>query len=164
MKRRIMAMFPEEFRDNPVHFQALGLAFVYVTMALLQLFTFESFVEVTLNYGLPGGRVTAVAIAFLIPITEVMALPYLLSMRLPRRIYIISRASVLATATLWFLIALWTNTSGNNDGSLGIFGATLDTPNQWWSVVFIGFVVWAAWLIYSAKPIRHRVTSARKAS
>lgn len=152
-------MFPKEFRDNPLHFQALGLALVYVTMVLLQLFTFEDFVEVTLGYGLPGGRVMAVCIAFLIPITEVMALPYLLSMRLPTRAYMISRTNVVIVALLWLFIALWTNISGNNGDNLGIFGATLYTPNQWWSVLFVGLVAWAAWLMHSVKPIRHHSTT-----
>jgi len=132
-------MFPPEFRKNPVHFQGLGLAFVYVTLAILQLFTFESFVEVTLGFGFPGGRVVAIIIALLLPIAEILALPYLISMKVP----------------------LWTNISGNNGDNLGIFGATLYTANQWWSVGFVALVSWAAWLIYVAQPSRrvHHTTA-----
>lgn len=156
MKRHITALFPPEFHKNPAHFQALGLAFVYVTMAILQLFTFESFVDVTAAFGLPGGRVSAIVVAFLLPITEITALPYLLSMKLHPGVYKVSRVSVLIVAALWFLIALWTNATGNNTDNLGIFGATLYTVNQWWSVVFVGLLAWAAWLMYSARVSRSK--------
>ena len=161
MKSRILHMFPPEFRKNPVHFQGLGLAFVYVTLAILQLFTFESFVEVTLGFGFPGGRVVAIIIALLLPIAEILALPYLISMKVPHRVYQISRVSVLVAAGLWLVIALWTNISGNNGDNLGIFGATLYTANQWWSVGFVALVSWAAWLIYVAQPSRrvHHTTA-----
>lgn len=149
-------MFPIEFRNNPVHFQALGLAFVYVTLAILQLFTFESFVDVTLGFGFPGGRVVAIIIALLLPITEILALPYLISMKMPRSIYRASRVSVLIAAGLWLIVAIWTNVSGNNGDNLGIFGATLYTPNQWWSLGFVGLITWGAWLIYAAQPKRSR--------
>lgn len=158
MKHRILALFPASFQENPVHFQALGLGFVYVTMAILQLFTYETFHEVTLSFGFPGGNATAIVLAVLIPLAEIMALPYLLSMKLPPKVYAVSRASVLVAAGLWVLVACWTNITGNNQDSLGIFGSTLYTPNQWWSVIFVGLIAWAAWLIYSAKPRRaHRL-------
>lgn len=154
MKRRIMAMFPPEFHTNLIHFHALGLAFVYTCMALLQLFTFEDFASVTTNFGLPGGMITAMIIAVALPTTEIAALPYLLSMKPPRHMYQVSRHFVLIAAGLWVIIALWTNLTGNNAGSLGLFGATLETPNAWWSVIFVGLLAWAAWLMYQAKPIR----------
>lgn len=156
MKRRIMAIFPPEFHKNPAHFQALGLAFVYMTMAILQLFTFEKFVDVTASFRFPGTQVTAVIIAFLLPIAEIATLPYLLSMKLHPVVYKISRMSVLGVAALWLCVALWTNLTGNNTGNLGIFGATLYTVNQWWSVLFVGFLAWAAWLMYIADVKRSR--------
>lgn len=159
MKHRMMAIFPPEFRKDPVHFRALGLAFVYVTMAILQLFTFEDFAEVTSGFGLPGGQATAIVIALLLPVAEITALPYLLSMRLPRIVHRISRLSVLVAAGLWVAIALWTNLSGNTHTNLGIFGATLYTPNQWWSVIFVGLLAWAAWLVYASNVSRTRQAS-----
>jgi hypothetical protein len=150
MKRRILALFPPEFHNNPAHFRGLGLAFVYLALAILQLFTFESFISVTEGYGFPGGHPIAVIVALLLPAVAIVALPYLLSMKLSDYMYNVSRTSVLVTAGIWVVIAVWTNVSGNNSGNLGLFGATLETPNQWWSVIFIGFLAWAAWLMYSA--------------
>lgn len=161
MKRHIMAIFPPEFHKNPAHFQALGLAFVYVTMTILQLFTFENFVDVTTAFGLPGGKVSAGIVAFLLPITQIAALPYLLSMKLHPVIYRISRVCVLVAAALWLFIALWTNLTGNTSDNLGIFGATLPTANQWWSVCFVGMLTWAAWLMYGARVRRTRSAVAR---
>lgn len=155
MKRRFIALFPSEFRHNPAHFQALGLACVYIIMAVLQLFTFERFTDVTAGYGFPGGRAVAIVIALLLPISTIAALPYLLSMKLSKRVCRVSRMSVLVAAGLWVVIGLWTNLSGNTVGSLGVFGATLDTPNEWWSLVFIAFLAWASWLIYAARVSRH---------
>ena len=156
MKQRVMAIFPPEFYTDLIHFHALAFAFVYVTMAILQLFTFEDFSSVTAGFGLPGGVVTAVLIALALPITEIASLPYLLSMRPPRHLYHVSRYFVLAAAALWVVIALWTNLTGNNTTSLGLFGATLYTPNQWWSLVYVVLLAWGAWLMFEAKPIRRK--------
>jgi len=156
MKQRVMAIFPPEFHTDLIHFHALAFGLVYVTLAILQLFTFEDFSGVTAEFGLPGGALTAALVALAIPITEIAALPYLLSMRPPRHLYQVSRYFVLIAAALWVAIALWTNLTGNNTTSLGLFGATLDTPNQWWSVVFVILLAWGAWFMFEAKPIRRK--------
>ncbi|MEO5949758.1 MAG: hypothetical protein ABIP74_05115 [Candidatus Saccharimonas sp.] len=156
MKQRVMAIFPPEFHTDLIHFHALAFAFVYVTLAILQLFTFEDFSSVTAGFGLPGGAVTAVMVALALPIAEIAALPYLLSMRPPRHLYQLSRAFVLIAAGLWVCIVLWTNITGNNATNLGLFGATLDTPNQWWSLAFVALLAWGAWFMFEAKPIRRK--------
>lgn len=155
MKRRILSIFPSFFHRDPAHMQGLGLAFVYASMALLQLFTFEDFGEVTGGFGLPGGHISAVVLMFLLPVAQIAALPYLLSMKLPSSLRAGSRVSVLIAAALWVVVALWTNATGNNAGSLGIFGATLYTPNYWWSVLFVALLAWAAWLMYKTPALRH---------
>ena len=154
MKRQVLSLFPAEFRKNPVHFQALGLALVFTVLALAQLFTFEHFGEVTLGYGLPGGMFVATLLAFLLPAAEIISLPYLLSMRLSANMYFVSRISVIVTGSLWVCVAVWTNLTGNADTNAGIFGATLHTPNQWWFIIFVLFLFWASWLMYTAKPHR----------
>lgn len=154
MKDHILTLFPADFHKNPVHFQALGLALVFTVLSLAQLFTFEHFGEVTLGYGLPGGLVVATILAFLLPVTEILALPYLLSMRLHAKLYVVSRVSVIVTGSLWVCVALWTNLTGNTDTNAGIFGATLYTPNQWAYIVFVLLLLWASWLMYVAKPQR----------
>ena len=154
MKRQILSLFPAEFHKNPVHFQALGLALVFTVVALAQLFTFEHFGDVTLGYGLPGGIVIATVLAYLLPAVEIISLPYLLSMRLSAKMYSISRISVVVTGVLWVCVALWTNLTGNADTNAGIFGATLYTPNQWSFIIFVLLLLWASWLMYTAKPHR----------
>lgn len=154
MKRYILAMFPSEFHKNPVHFQALGLALVFTVLSLAQLFTFEHFADVTLGYGLPGGVVVATILAFLLPGAEILAIPYLLSMRLPAKLYFVSRISVIVTGSLWVCVALWTNLTGNTESNVGMFGATLYTPNQWCFIIFTVLLLWASWLMYMAKPRR----------
>lgn len=157
MKRRILALFPADFHKNPVHFQALGLAFVFTVLSLAQLFTFEHFGDVTLGYGLPGGIFVATILAFLLPAAEILSLPYLLSMRLPAKLYFVSRISVLVTGSLWVCVALWTNLTGNTATNAGMFGATLHTPNHWWFIIFVILLLWASWLMYAAKPRRNRL-------
>jgi hypothetical protein len=156
MRHHARALFPPEFHTNPAHFQALGLAAVYTVLLLSQLFTFEDFRGVTNGFGLPGGGITASVLAFALPVVQAMALPYLLSMKLSRRLHAVSRACTLLAPALWLAIALWTNLSGNNLTSLGIFGATLYTPNEWWSILMLALMSWAAWLMYVATPLHMR--------
>lgn len=146
MKVRFAHVLPVELR-NPAHVRGLVLAGLYGFFLLTQLFTFELFADITSGYQMPGGVVTAILLATLIPIAETLALPFLVGMKLPRRLAHVSRVATIVVPSLWLVIALWTSITGNVFGNVGIFGATLPTVNGWWFIVFAALLLWAAILV-----------------
>lgn len=150
-------LFPPEFLHNPAYFRALGLGFLYVGLLLAQLFTFEKFTDVTYGFGLPGGMVTAGILAVLIPLVELMALPFLISMKLDRRLRAVARACVVAVPVLWLILLLWQLVADSAAKvNSGLFGATLTTSVGSWLVVFAALMLWAAILVVRELPKRRR--------
>lgn len=156
IKKYLLGLFPPEFRKNPAHFQGLTLAVSYTIIALTQLFTYEDFAEVTSAFGLPGGEVMAVTLAVVLPLATVASLPFLLSMKIDRRIRQVSRISTIVMPALWMAISLWTNITGHTEVGAGIFGATLYMPNGWWFIGFTAVLLWAAVLMFRAIPERKK--------
>lgn len=154
MRLSLKHIFPRAFFHNPAYFRAVGLATVYVTLVVSQLFTFEKFVEITEAYQIAGGEATAVLLAGVIPLLEVIALPFLLSMDIPARLRMVSRLAVVASPSLWLLIALWLNVVGRGTVVTGLMGATIPVINGWWFVVFAGLFLWAAVLVLRELPKR----------
>ncbi|MGB4768504.1 MAG: hypothetical protein WBP22_04560 [Candidatus Saccharimonas sp.] len=155
MKRVLTWLFPAEFLREPAYFRGIALAGLYVALLLAQLFTFEKFAEVTLGFGLPGGIVTAWVLAVMIPMIELMAVPYLISMRLGARLYRISRWCVIAVPVLWLLLAFWQLlASGASQLNAGLFGATLTVPVGLWFIVFSAIMLWAVVLVVRELPVR----------
>lgn len=155
MKKMIKHIFPEEFGKNPAYIRGLVLAFLYAGLAIAQLFSYERFSDVTLGFGLFGGRVTAVVLAVIIPALEIGALPYLLSMKLSDRWRAISCRLVVAAPVLWCLLALWQNFAGTVDRSnTGLFGGTIITTVGVWIIAFSALWLWAAVLTVRELPKR----------
>lgn len=155
MKKYLSRVFPAEFFKNPAYIRALVLAGLYLVFCLTQLFTFERFTEVTAAYSLPGGAVVAAILAGLIPLLEVMALPYLISMKLRPEWRRVSMWATLAVPILWLLIVLWLNFAPTlAEVNTGLFGATLETMSGLWFVLFSALLLWSAALTVRELPVR----------
>lgn len=157
MKKLIVNLWPAEFSTHPAYWRAFGLGMVYCIFVIFQLYTFESFPGITLTFGIPGDMFTAFVVAILLPLVEIMALPFLISMRTGHRLRQISRKCVIAAPVLWLIIALWTNTQGMIGGEIGLFGATLPLENSHLIVIFFAILLWAAVLATRELPSRHKV-------
>lgn len=156
MKRVLTWLFPTEFLREPAYFRGIALAGLYVALLLAQLFTFEKFAGVTLGFGLPGGTATAWVLAVMIPMVELMAVPYLISMRMGAQLYRVSRWCVIAVPVLWLLLAFWqVLASSASQLNSGLFGATLIAPVGLWFIMFSAILLWAAVLVVRELPTRH---------
>lgn len=153
MKHRF-GIFPPEFTRNPVFVQAFALACVYVFLAMTQLFSFEKFATVTSGFGLPGDMRTAAVVAGLLPLLEVASVPYLLSMRVPGKLWRTSRVCALMTALLWFVLSVWVNFRGAADAEAGLFGATLPLPAGLWMIGFSALLLYGVVLVMRVLPER----------
>ncbi len=155
MKKFIRSLFPKEFYINTAYFRALVLAILYLGVVVAQLFTYEKFADVLRGFGLPGGDVTAVALAALSPLVVGAALPFLLSMRLGARLRQITRVAVVAAPSLWLVLAVWVNFAPNASKlNSGIFGATITTGVGLWIIAFTILWLWAAVLVVRELPVR----------
>jgi hypothetical protein len=137
---------------------AMLLAGVFVLLAVGQLFSFEDFPAVIETWHLPSvGPAAAVLLAAIVVVLEVLAIPFLLRMRLSPAMRLVSMVSGWLAGVWWLLVAIWQNTTGAA-ASVGLLGATVQLPAGWWSVflvVAVGvLIVWASWGLW---PVRRRV-------
>ena len=154
MKQQIIDIFPAEFYKNAAYWRGFTLACVYLVMAVAQLFSYEDFGDVVAGYGFAGGEATVVIIAALLPLLEVLALPYLLSMKFSAASRRISRLAVFAVPILWLLVAIVSNIVASDGINSGLLGATIPTMNGWWLVAFAGLLLWSAVLVVRELPKR----------
>lgn len=156
MKQAIQSVFPHYFSRHSVYWYRLVLAGVYVFLVIMQLFTFEKFPNVIETFGLPGSMVAVTMVAMLLPILEVLSLPFLLSMSVARILHAISRMAVLAVAAVWFAISLWLVMMAPLAES-GIFGATISLPAGWWLVGYC-LVLLVVAILCVKQPFSHKKT------
>jgi hypothetical protein len=128
---------------------SIALAAAFVGLAVAQLYSFEDFPDVIASLGLPGGRSFASLCAALLVVGEVIAIPFLLSMRLSPAMRIVSIVAGWLTIMAWVTIAIVINTTTNAITNAGVLGATVPTTPGWWMVcLFIALGVlsgWASW-------------------
>jgi hypothetical protein len=154
MKRYIQRSLPAEFFTHPAYLRALALGFVYLFLAITQLFTYEKFAGITELYLLPGDGFTTVLLAALIPLLEVASMPFLLSMKVSNRTYRISRVATIAVPSLWLLISLWLVLTADMTTESGLMGATLPVGSGLWLVAFAALLLWGAILVVRELPKR----------
>ena len=133
MKQFIASIFPKEFFTTRANYAAFGLAWWPVAVLVLQLFAFEKFPG-TFG-GLPSDVQTWLAVA--IVAVELMSLPFLLSMDLPRAVRRFFGVLVVFTPTLWLLASVYALLSG---GSIALFGTLVSQLPS--SVYAVLSVVW----------------------
>ena len=102
-------------------------------MLVLQLFAFEKFPDTF--RGLPSDAQTWLAVA--IVAVELMSLPFLLSMNLPRVVRRFSGVMAVVAPTLWFIASVYALLSGE---SIALFGALVSRLPS--SVYVVLSVVW----------------------
>lgn len=127
---------------------SLLLAAFLVIMAVGQLFTFEDFPRTIDAMWLPGGLTFATIVAALIVTLEVLALPFLLGLRLSVAMRILSMIFGWLAIVAWLAVSIG-NVLNADVANSGLLGATVSLPVGWWSILFcmaLGILaVWAAW-------------------
>lgn len=141
-----LARLPKTKNVRPI---SIGLAAVFVVMAVSQLFTFERFADVIVSMGVPGsGEFSSVRAAVIVTL-EVAAVPFLLGMRLSLAMRVVSMVSGWLAILIWLTDSLWVNLLEVKPLNSGLLGDTVLTPVGWWSVFFclgLGILsIWASW-------------------
>ncbi len=132
-----------------VRFIAVGLAAFFVILAVAQLYSFEDFPEVIASLGLPGGRPATTLLSALIVTGEVLAVPYLLSMRLSPAMRVVSMIAGWLIIAKWLGILIYVNVTTNAITNSGVLGATIPVAPEWWLVgLFTALgaaLIWVSW-------------------
>ena len=109
-----------------------------VVLLLAQLFAFEKFPSMLESIGL-GDWSTVVAIV--LALAQLLALPFLIGLKLPTRLVFASFVSVFVALVLLSVLEVMALIS---DATI-LFGATLDLPGGFWSICLL----LALWVLYA---------------
>ena len=104
---------------------------------LCQLFTFEKFSAVLTSAGIPP--YLSLPIAILLVIAELVSLPFLIDMNMPKRITLTSKVAGFLSLGIMTVISFLAFANGH---AAVIFGATINNVNNV-AVIFLVFVMWA---------------------
>ena len=123
-------------------------------MVVGQLFSFEKFIPLIESFGLPGGHGTATAIAGIIVVSEVFALPFLLRMWVSPLLRSMSMVLGWVAPFAWIVLAVWLNVTASAAGNVGIFGTKVVLPVGWWIVCYaVALAILSAWASWGMWPV-----------
>jgi hypothetical protein len=146
MKHHLDTYLPRHFFTTSAVWQSFLLGMVHLLLLITQLFTYEDFPAVIRTWSMPGGEPMVVFLAVILPLAELVSLPYLVSMNISPRILSLSRYATLTVGALWVIISLWLTISTAVAES-GLFGATISIPAGLWMLGYAVFLLITAVVI-----------------
>jgi hypothetical protein len=156
MMKKIVAVAAEQPRSKVSRNVAWVYTAVLIIMAVGQLFSFEKFIPIINNYGLPGGHGTATLFACLIVVAEVFALPFLVRMPLSPLMRWFSMFCGMLVAGLWIGLAVVGSGVSGLDNT-GMFGTKVPVPAGLVQIVIaLGLGVLAIWSASGLWPTRKK--------
>ena len=134
---------------------SLLLAGILALFALTQLLTLSAFTRLVESFWLPGGVRLAHFLTASIIITEVLALPFLLRIRLSPAMRQLSMVCGWVVALTWLVVSLWLMLTVNAIHNIGFIGVAVDLQPGWWAVLFsISIAILSAWASWGMWPMR----------
>ena len=141
---------------DSVRYASIALAAILVILAVAQLYSFEDFPDVIASMGIYS-RPIAELFAALLVTGEVLAIPFLLGMRLSPAMRVISMIAGWLVIVGWLKIAIILNVTTNAVTNSGILGATVPVSAGWWMVIFFVILgVLSAWVSWGMWPFARR--------
>lgn len=152
--KRIIAEWPQAPRTRDARNAALVCAGVFTFMTVAQLFSFEKFIPLLDSFDLPVG-ISGQAIAILLAVCSVLALPFLLQMKLSIAMRWFSMGAGWVIPVAWVFLAVWANLSTDQIDNIGFLGASVSIIPGWWAVcVPLGLGILVAWASWGQWPAR----------
>lgn len=154
--RKIVASWPSKPRTKDARTISLFYAVVLIVMTAGQLFSLEKFIPLLDTFELPGmdtGRFVAVTLV----VFGILALPFLLRMKISIAMRWLSMIAGWIIPILWLFLSLWVNITGVLVSNVGLLGASVTLEPGWWSVcVAISLGILAAWSSWGLWPGKRR--------
>lgn len=134
---------------------AFFYAFIVLVMAVTQLFTFDSFLELIVSFGLPLGDQFSYFIGAFIVTVEVFALPFLLRMSLSKAFRWVSMICGWVVALMWLQLTTWVVITARPVDTIGFLGTLVGLIPGWWavfaSIALVILASWASWGLWPGK-------------
>lgn len=131
---------------------SLLYAAIIVILLVAQLFTYEDLPALIGGLGLLGGEACGPTTAVVLVVLELLALPFLLRMRLSPAFRVVSMAAGWLTAGTLLFLTIW-ETAVHTSNSV-LLGATVPLPVGAWNVcVSLALCVLAAWASWGLWPL-----------
>jgi hypothetical protein len=129
---------------------AVAVAGLFVVLAVGQLFEFENFPTTLYDMWLPGvSQGLAALVAALVVTFEILAIPFLLRMRLSPLMRVVSMVASWLVGLWWLVVLTWQNLNPSALTNNGLLGSVAELPVGWWSVTLmlaVGVLIaWASW-------------------
>lgn len=133
------------------------LAAVLLLLVVGQIVKYESFVGLLSGYMLPVSVVTVGVLAGFIVFVELLAVPFLVRLRLSPAMRLVSMACGWLAIGIWLVLEIWLNfhaaPSPVGTKNTALFGASILPVAGWWSVLFLAaLAVLAAWTAWGMWP------------
>ena len=136
-------------RSDSATQMSLLYAGILVVFVVTQLFTFDEFIDLIPSLNLPIGDRLIFALAPVIVVAELFALPFLLRMKLSIGFRWFSMMLGWLVPVLWACISLWTVTTQPAAETVGFLGTLVDVVPGWWAVLAscaLGILAaWSSW-------------------
>ncbi len=136
---------------------AILYAAILVVMAVAQLFTFEEFLIYFQSLNLPLNDSLTYALAPILVISEVFAIPFLLRMSVSPAFRYLSMFLGWVVAALWLFISIWLVVSHSQAETVGFLGTVANlSPGPWAIFISIALGVlatWASWGLWPGKRV-----------
>ena len=141
-------------RSKQARFVAVGFAAILVGIVLTQLFTFDHLVELLPSIGLPFSGGFQYAIAPLIVVAEVFALPFLLTMTVSIAFRWLSMFCGWVAALAWIGIGSYLLINGIDAANTGLLGTVVEMGSLATLIVGLLLALLAAWSAWGLWPLR----------
>ena len=136
-----------------LRFSSAGLAAIITVMVVAQLFTFEKFPDVIGQLLQTDDEVLINALAAVVVIVEVTAIPFLLFMPLSPAMRLLSMISGWLTIAIWIGFITFGSVKASEAINSGVLGATLSVPVGLWMLpILVIFGIWAGMISYRVFP------------
>ncbi|MDB5161670.1 MAG: rane protein of unknown function [Candidatus Saccharibacteria bacterium] len=130
-------------------------AILLVIFAVSQLFTYESFLQLMVSFGLPGGTQFTYFLTSLLVVAEVFALPFLLRLPLSRAFRWFSLGCAWLVPVIWMFVTVVVAGYDLPADNIGFLGTVVSIMPGWWAVfistAFFILAAWASWGMWPGK-------------
>jgi hypothetical protein len=124
-------------------------AILLAVIALCQLITFTDFLTLLSSFGFPGGHPFAHFLGGFILFSEILAIPFLLKVKMSPLARVISMVFGWLVSIEWLYISLFLFFTINAVTNVGFLGTVVSLVPGWWTILIsISFgllSIWASW-------------------
>lgn len=150
-------------KTNNVKQISVLYAILLVIMSVAQLYTFDTFIELIQDFNLPLPGSLIHAVAPLLVVCEVFAIPFLLRMKLSPAFRFVSMICGWLVAFMWLLITSWVITTAQPVETIGFLGTVGDLIPGWWAIMLcFALGILAAWSSWGMWPFAQSKGLAKK--